>query len=581
MKSLKRIMAYMRSYRLAVVFGIITVILPVAMELLVPRVLQFVVDKGIRGGSMDNIVRGTIIMLAAAVVGAAATLGQGLCRAVLSQGLAYDIRNDLFRHIQSLSFSKLDQMQTGGLMTRISSDVNLVRMFSSNGLALMLRAVLMIVGSLIMVFILDTTLALVMVACLGLAAFIITGFTRKVRPLFSVVQDKLSKLNTVLQESLAGIHVVKAFVREKFEIDRFNSASYDYMRQQIRVGRIAALVTPLLTILTNISIVAVVLIGGRGVIGGRLTLGELIAFTNFFMIGMMPLMLLGNMVSMVSRAEASAERIYELFDMEPGMKLADAPHAPGEMSGDLSIDNVHFHYPGTESEDAAILEGVRFEVKAGQQIALLGATGSGKSSLVHLLPRFYDVTAGSIRIDGIDAKDWEPEVLRTKIALVMQQPILFSGTVRQNIAYGRPDAPLEDVIAAARAAQAHEFVMQMPGQFEAKIESRGANLSGGQKQRLAIARAILINPAILILDDSTSSVDVETEFRIQDALAEREKRSTAIIIAQRINSVLDADQIIILDEGKIVSAGTHGELMENSVQYREIYRSQFGEIGHV
>ena len=581
MKSLRRIMAYMKSYRLAVIFGILTVILPVAMELLVPRVLQYIVDKGIRGGDMSTIVRGTVIMLAAAVVGAAATLGQGLCRAVLSQGLAFDIRNDLFRHIQSLSFGKLDQMQTGGLMTRISSDVNLVRMFSSNGLALMLRAILMIVGSLIMVFMLDTRLALVMVGCLGLATIVITGFTRKVRPLFAAVQEKLSALNTVLQESLAGIRVVKAFVREKFEIGRFGKYSQDYMAQHIRVGRITALVTPFLAILTNLSIVAVVLIGGRGVIGGRLTLGELIAFTNFFMIGMTPLMLLGNMVSMVSRAEASSDRIFELFDMEPGMELVESPHAPVDMSGDLTVEDVHFHFPGTDSADANILEGVRFEVKAGQQIALLGATGAGKSSLVHLLPRFYDVSSGSIRVDGTDVREWSPAALRANIALVMQQPILFSGTVRQNIAYGRPDASLEDVMSAAKAAQAHGFVMQMPGEYEARVEARGANLSGGQKQRLAIARAILINPSILILDDSTSSVDVETEFKIQDALAERDKRATTIIIAQRINSVLDADKIIILDEGKIVSEGTHGELMANSRQYQEIYRSQFGEIGHV
>jgi ATP-binding cassette, subfamily B, multidrug efflux pump len=580
MKSLRRIMAYMQSYRLAVVFGVLTVILPVAMELLVPRVLQYIVDKGIRGGDMSTIVRGSAIMLVAAIVGAAATLGQGLCRAVLSQGLAFDIRNDLFRHIQSLSFGKLDQMQTGGLMTRISSDVNLVRMFSSNGLALMLRAILMILGSLIMVFLLNTRLALVMVACLGLAAFVITGFTRKVRPLFAVVQEKLSALNTVLQESLAGIRVVKAFVRERFEIGRFGEYSQDYMAQHIRVGRITALVTPFLAILTNVSIVAVVLIGGRGVIGGRLTLGELIAFTNFFMIGMTPLMLLGNMVSMVSRAEASSDRIMEIFDMEPGMGLVGSPHSPVDMSGNLTVEDVHFHYPGTDSEDANILEGVQFEAKAGQQIALLGATGAGKSSLVHLLPRFYDVTSGSIRVDDTDVRGWSPEALRASIALVMQQPILFSGTVHQNIAYGRPDASFEDVVSAAKAAQAHGFVMQMPGEYGAKIEARGANLSGGQKQRLAIARAILINPSILILDDSTSSVDVETEFKIQDALAEREKRSTTIIIAQRINSVLDADKIIILDAGKIVSEGTHGELMENSEQYREIYRSQFGEIGH-
>jgi len=471
-------------------------------------------------------------------------------------------------------------MQTGGLMTRISSDVNLVRMFCSNGLSLMMRAVLMIMGSLTMVLILDIRLAFVMVGSLALAAFVITGFARKVRPLFAVVQEKLSVLNTVLQENLAGIRVVKAFVRERFEIGRFGERSEDYMRQHIRVGRITALVMPLLTVLTNTGIVVMVLIGGRDVIGGRLTLGELIAFINFFMIGMTPLMLLGNMVSMVSRAEASAARIAEVFDLESGMELAKLPHAPSELHGNLVVEDVCFGYSSDGDGETSILNGVRFEAKAGQQIALLGVTGAGKSSLVHLLPRFYDVTGGSIRLDGVDVREWPPEALRSHISLVMQQSILFSGTVRQNIAYGRPDAALEDVISVAKAAQAHEFIMQMPGAYDAMIEARGANLSGGQKQRIAIARSLLTDPSILILDDSTSSVDVETEFKIQDALAKREKRSTTIIIAQRINSVLGADKIIILEAGRVVSEGTHRELMEYSPQYREIYRSQFGEIDH-
>ena len=573
-------MSYMRSYRFVVFAGLFTVVLPVAMELLVPRMLQFIVDKGIRGGNMGNIVRGSAVMLGAAVVGAAATLGQGLCRALLSQGLAFDIRNDLFRHIQSLSFDKLDRMQTGGLMTRISSDVNLVRMFSSNGLSLMLRAVLMIAGSLIMVFFLDPRLALVMVASLAIATAIISGFTRKVRPLFAQVQEKLSALNTVLQESLSGIRVVKAFVREKFEIGRFGASSEDYMWQHIRVGRITALVMPLLTVLTNASIVAVVLIGGRDVMGGRLTLGELFAFTNFFMIGMTPLMLLGNMVSMISRAEASAARIMELFDMKSGMELAPSPHAPGNLRGNMSFESTCFRYPGSDGDDKNILDDIRFEAQAGQHVALLGATGAGKSSLVHLLPRFYDVINGSVLVGGVDVRHWNLEVLRSGISLVMQQPILFSGTVRENIAYGRPDAPMDETIIAAKAAQAHEFIMQMPGEYDATIEARGANLSGGQKQRMAIARALLTNPSILILDDSTSSVDVETEFKIQDALAKGGRSPTTITIAQRINSVLDADKIIILEAGRIVAEGTHQELMVNSTQYREIYESQFGEIGH-
>ena len=573
-------MAYMKPYRFTVIVGVFTVVVPVAMELLVPRMLQYIVDQGILAGNMHSVVRGSIVMLSAAVFGAAATLGQGLCRAVLSQGMAFDMRNDLFAHIQTLSFANLDRMQTGELMTRISSDVNLVRMFSSNGLSLILRAVLMIVGSLVMVLILDIRLALVMVASLAIAAIIITGFTRRVRPLFATVQKKLSVLNTTLQENLSGIRVVKSFVRERTETRRFGDASDDYMRQHIRVGRITALVTPLLALMTNAGITILVLTGGRDVVGERLSLGELIAFINFFMIGMSPLMLLGNLVSMISRAETSAARVMAILDIESGMKKAKRPHSQGTVYGNLVFDEISFGYGFADTEDSAILEGVRFEANKGDQIALLGTTGAGKSSLVNLIPRFYDVTGGSIRVDGIDVREWDPESLRANVSLVMQQSILFSGTVRENIAYGRPDASLEEIVRAAKTAEAHRFIEQMPGGYDAVVEARGANLSGGQKQRLAIARAVLTQPAILIMDDSTSAVDVATEFKIRDVMASCNPRPTTIIIAQRINSVLGANKILILEAGRIVSEGTHSELMKNSVQYREIYYSQFGEIGH-
>lgn len=580
MRQLRRLLKYLASYRLVVGLGLLAVILPVAMELLVPRVLQYIIDSGILGGSMQVIWSGSAVMLAAAVLGSAATIGQGICRALLSQGLSYDIRNDLFKHTLSLSFARLDQLQTGGLMTRISSDVDLVRGFSSHGIALILRAILMIVGSLVMVFLMDPSLALFMVAGLAIATALIVLFASKVRPLFAGVQAKLSELNTVLQESLAGIHVVKAFVRERFEVERFAQQSDDYTDRHIRVGRITALVTPILTLLTNASVVAVLVFGGRDVVVGRLTTGELVAFINFFMIGMTPLMLLGNFVAMISRAEASAERILEVLDMEPGLTVAGESYRPSRVRGELAVEGVRFRYATQDQSDSDILDGVSFEAKRGRQVALLGATGSGKSTLVHLIPRFYDVTGGSIRVDGIDVRDWDPEALRGLVSLVMQQPVLFAGTIHENIAFGRPSASRDEVTRVAMEAQAHEFIMEMPGGYDARVESRGSNLSGGQKQRITIARALLTNPAILILDDSTSAVDVETEFKIQQALAARERKPSSIIIAQRINSVLHADRILVLEEGRVVSYGTHAELMETSVQYQEIYQSQFGEIGH-
>ena len=581
-------MRYMRPYRPIVIAGIFTVILPVVMELLVPRLLQYVIDDGIREINMDVIVRGGLAMVAAALVTAVSALGQGICRAHLSQGMAFDMRNDLFSHIQSLPFATLDRMRTGGLMTRISSDVELVRMFLSNGLALLLRATLMIAGSTLMIFMIDWQLGLIMLACLLTAGVIIWNFMQIARPFFNVVQQKLSRLNTIVQENLAGAHLVKAFVREHYEIDRFDDHSYDYMRQNIRVGRILALVMPILTVLTNLGIVAVIWFGGLDVIGGRLSVGELVAFNNYIMIGMAPLLLLGNMVTMASRAEASAARVLELFDNEPLEVASD--DKTGDMRGHITFDNVTFHYSddssmGDEDDFGAqtggngrgnVLENVRFEAHPGQRVALLGATGSGKSTLVSLITRYYDVSGGRVLIDGVDVRDWNIEALRSQTGIVLQHTTLFSGTVRENIAYGKPEATFDEVVVAAKAAQAHDFIMAMPDGYDSIVEARGTNLSGGQKQRIAIARALLIKPRILVLDDSTSAVDLETEIKIQDAMAQHLANTTSLIIAQRINSVLTADQIIVLEAGRIVTSGTHEELLQTSDIYQDIYRSQFG-----
>jgi ATP-binding cassette subfamily B multidrug efflux pump len=581
MTSLRRMTHYIMHYPWSASLGLLTVFLMVATELVVPRALQVVIDQGIRKDNMEAIWSGVLIMLAAAVGSAFATLGQGVFRARLSQGIAFDMRNDLFRHIQSLSFAKLDEMQTGGLMTRISSDVDIIRMFSSNGLSLLLRAWLMIIGSVIMIVWTDWQLSLVMFACLLVAGVVIWIFMRTASPLFSVVQQKLSALNTVIQENLAGIRVVKAFVREDDEIRRFDDYSTDYMRQNIRVGRILALVMPALTALTNLGIVGVIWFGGLSVIDRRMSLGELVAFNTYLMIGMTPLLLLGNMLNMASRAEASAARVLEILDTEPQIQPIDTAYCPNHLRGEVRFEHVSFRYKtnGNDTEDTArngdVLDNISFEVKPCQRVALLGVTGSGKSTLVNLLSRFYDVTGGRILIDGVDVRDWNPEVLRSQIGLVPQTTTLFSGTIRENIAYGKSEASLQEIIAVAQAAQAHDFIMAMPFGYDSIIEARGANLSGGQKQRIAIARALLVKPGILILDDSTSAVDLETEIKIQDALDDMSRLATIFIIAQRINSVLNADQIIILEAGHIAAQGTHAELLHSSPIYQEIYRSQF------
>ncbi|GAB4526700.1 MAG: ABC transporter ATP-binding protein [Anaerolineae bacterium] len=554
---------------------VLSVILPVAMELVVPRALQFVIDQGIRATDMEAVIQGSLMMLAAAGISALATLGQGFCRAWLSQGMAYDMRNELFAHIQTFSFGNLDHMQTGQLMTRLSSDVDIVRIFASTGLSLLMRAVLMIAGSLVMLFLTDWQLSLIMLALLPATGVFIWRIIRLAHPLFTAVQQKLAALNTLVQENLAGVQVVKAFVREQFEISRFEDHNTDYMRQNIRVGRLMAIALPVLTILTNLGIVTIIWLGGKDVIGGRLSLGELVAFNSYLMIGMTPLLMLSNILTMVSQAEASAERVLEVLDTEPLIQAAPSSYQTNRMAGQVIFDNVSFHYAGDDGQE--VLDQVSFVVEPGQRVALLGATGSGKSTLVNLIPRFYDVTGGRLLIDGVDVRDWSLDCLRRQIGIVLQQTTLFSGTVRENIAYGRPDATLDEVIAAAKVAQAHKFIVTLPGGYDSTVEARGANLSGGQRQRIAIARALLISPAILILDDSTSAVDLETEFRLQQALDRLMVGRTTFIVAQRITSVLNADQIIVLESGHIAAQGTHHQLLRSSPIYQEIYQSQLGE----
>ena len=591
MTALSRLMRYMRPYRKEIIIGIITVVLPVSMELLIPYMLQIVIDDGIRAGSLDTIIQASLVMIGAALVSAVATLGQGIMRARLSQGIAFDMRNDLFQHIESLPFATLDQLRTGGLMTRISSDVDIIRMFASGGLALILRALLMIIGSTVLVYLANQALSLVMFVSLAVAGIMIWIFMGTASPLFGIVQQKLAGLNTVIQENLAGTALVKAFVREQYEIDRFEDRNVEYMERNIRVGRILALVMPIITVITNVGLVAVIWFGGVDVISGQFSVGELIAFNNYLMIGMTPVLLLGNMVSLTSRAEASAVRVLELFETRPQSRGGDSAYHPEKMQGHVIFENVSFRYTSQAgnndqiartyetangNQTGNVLDQVSFEAKPGQQVALLGVTGSGKSTLVSLISRFYDVTGGRILVDGVDVRDWDPEALRAQIGVAMQQTLLFSGTVRENISYGNPEATLDEVIAAAKAAQAHDFIMSMPEQYNSIVEARGTNLSGGQKQRIAIARALLVSPRILILDDSTSAVDLETEIKIQDALQELMAKATSFIIAQRINSVLNADQIMILDNGQIIARGNHDELMQTSPVYQEIYRSQFG-----
>jgi ATP-binding cassette subfamily B protein len=561
-----------------------------AGNLVSPRLIQVIIDRGITDKNMSVILWMALGLVVLALGRALFQFAQGYLAERASQGVAYDLRNALYAKSQRLSFSYHDQAQTGQLLTRATNDVELVRMFTGMGFLQFLNSVVMLVGSLILLFAMNWRLALVTVVILPLVLGLFSFFGLKARPMFSRVQKKLSALNTILQENLAGVRVVKAFSREPFEAERFGKGNRELLDEFLKVGQLMAFLFPTLFLVFNLSTLAVYWYGGFQVIGGDLTLGQLVAFNTYLMMVMMPVGILGMIVTMISRAAASAERIFEILDAQS--EVADAPdaqHLPS-IEGRVAFEDVHFRYfargergrtaSGERRQTASgkegewVLDEVSFVAEPGQMVALLGATGSGKSTIINLIPRFYDVSEGRITVDGHDVRDVTIESLRSQIGIVLQEATLFMGTVRDNIAFGRPEATMEEIVAAAKAAEAHEFIVSFPDGYDTEVGERGVTLSGGQKQRIAIARALLLDPRILILDDSTSSVDFGTEERIQQALDELMKGRTSFVIAQRISTVLNADQILVLDKGRIVARGAHEELMESSPIYAEIYHSQ-------
>jgi ATP-binding cassette subfamily B protein len=488
-----------------------------------------------------------------------------------SQSVAFDMRNDLFAKIQGLSFSYHDRNQTGQLMIRATDDVEKVRLFIGQGLLMAVGAIILLTGTLVILFSTNVRLTLVALPILPIALVLFMIFGSKMGPMFMSIQKRLDKVNTVLQENLSGIKVVKAFTREKSEQKKFNFAADDLMDQQLYVARLFSVLFPFVILIASLGQALVLYFGGRQIIGGTLSLGEWQEFSLYMIFLFMPAAQLGMIITQMSQASASSTRIFEILDVEN--EVVDKPNAISlpEVEGRVKFDGVTFRY--FNSGDP-VLTDVNIDVEPGQTVALLGATGSGKSTIINLLPRFYDPSSGSISIDGYDLRDIKLDSLRTQIGIVLQETILFAGTIRENIAYGKPDASFQDIEAAAKAAAAHEEIMAFPDAYETPVGERGATLSGGQKQRIAIARALLLNPRILILDDSTSSVDLVTEAEIQRALDELMLGRTSFVIAQRISTVINADQILVLDNGQIVARGNHEELLEESEIYAEIYNSQ-------
>jgi len=562
----------MRPYRKLIILNWLFMACLVAADLAVPRMLQRTVDRGIVAGNWDVILQSSLIMVGLILVSAAATVGITVCAVRTSQRLGADLRRDLFAQVLSLSFHNLDQWRTGQLLTRLSSDIQQVTQFTFFTGRMFLRVPLVFVGSLTLMALTNWRLSLMMLFIIPVATVIFLWYTNRAQPMFMQVQRRLDRLNTILQENVAGVRAVKAFVRAAHENARFGKVNDDLTERNIRVGRFLAILPPTLSYLVNLGIVFVIGVGGLLAMRGQLSLGEILAFNSYLLWVMMSLSHLGMMVSFISASAASAQRIYEVLDQTS--TVMDGDTVLSGATGRAALQGVDFAYAGHEHEP--VLQDINLTITPGQTVALLGATGSGKSTLISLLPRFYDVERGQVTLEDHDVRALTLESLRAQIGLTPQETILFSGTIRDNIRYGRPDASDEEVVAAAQAAQAHDFVTGFPEGYDTLLGQRGVNLSGGQKQRLAIARALLVQPRLLILDDSTSSVDVETEVKIQEALDASGKERTTLLVAQRISSVLGADQIVVLDGGRIMAMGSHRELLATCAIYREIYESQLG-----
>lgn len=541
----------------------------VAMDLMQPRLVQHIIDAGIEQGDQGVVVRTGLLMLSLAVIGC---IGGVLCgifaiRASMSYGA--DIRGTLFRKVQSLSFGNLDRLETGGLITRLTNDVTQLHEAMLMVLRIMVRAPLLLIGSLVLSIITAPTLALMYLALVPVLVVTVILIISRAFPRFKLSQERLDVINGVIQENLAGVRVVKAFARHDFEQRRFGRANENLRNATIRAIMNVILVMPIMMLTVNAGILGTLWFGGHQVNDGDLDIGQLIAFSNYLMQSLFALLMVAMLTVNFSRAGASAERVCEVLDAEPDIENPPTPIADFRASGEVRFDHVTFSYPGV---DRPVLTDITFTAEAGKVLAILGSTGSGKSSLIGLIPRFYDVDAGQVLIDGVDVREIDEHQLRDKVAIALQESVLFSGSIRDNIAFGNPNATDEEIRAAAVAAQADPFIQELPDGYTSTVGQRGVNLSGGQKQRIAIARALVKRAPILILDDSTSAVDVATEGRIQDALAELDQ--TSIIVAQRISAVATADHILVLDDGHIVAQGTHDELMVVSEIYRDIYQSQ-------
>lgn len=566
---------YIRSYGKPFSVAIVLVMIEALCDLLLPTLMAEMIDEGVAGKQLDVIWRLGGFMLLITSIGALSAFARNMISSHVSQSFGAELRADLFRKTQSLSFENLDQFDRASLITRLTNDVTQVQVFVNGMMRIFVKAPIICLGSLIMAIRLNPDLAVVLAVVVPVVGLLIAINMKIGFPFFSQVQKSLDRINGVIREFLSGVRVVKAFNRYDYEVEKFNRANEQFQMKSTVAMRLMSIFHPGIALTVNLGIVAVLWLGGLGVEDGQMQVGHIIAFINYMTQILFSLMLIAMVFTMFVRARASVERIGEVFSEQDRMTFTEQSGTDSHEKGKVEFENVSFSYHGTLGD--LVLKNVTFACRPGETIGIIGSTGSGKSSLVHLIPRFYDVTAGLIKVDGEDIRNLNPKRLREKMALVPQKTMLFTGTVQDNLRWGKEKATFEEMEAAAKMAQAHEFIADSPEGYETRIGQGGVNFSGGQKQRLSIARALVRKPRILILDDCTSAIDAATEAKIKDALRQYVRGMTCLIIAQRITSVIDADQIIVMDRGEIVGQGSHQELLNSCRVYREIFQSQMGE----
>ena len=573
MKSLTRVLKNLRAYLWLALGATASLLLLTAANAVTPQLFRRGIDEGIAKQNLNVVLVTGAMMVGVAIARGLFNFGQSYWAESVSQGIAYRLRAQVFRKIETLSFSYHDQAQTSQLLTRITSDIEQIRSFIGTSLLQVMSAVVTLVTVATILLIMNWQLALVGLAAVPIAGALISRFFRQNRPLFSQVQQRLGDLNEVLRENLLGVRVVKAFAREPVELARYEQANGRLVAVYLKTISAIRNTFPFIFLTSNLVTIAVIGYGGAQVIDGTFTLGELVAFNAYLSSLIQPVLLIGFAAPVISQAAASADRVYEIIDAP--IDITNRPNAAPFLNcgGRITFENVWFRYPGATDPT---LQNISFETKPNELIAILGMTGSGKSTVVNLLQRFYDTTEGAVRIDGRDVRDFDLESLRSRIGIVFQETTLFSGTLRDNIAYAKPNAPMKDVIEVAKTAHIHDFIEGLPEGYDTLVGERGVGLSGGQKQRIAIARTLMTDYKILILDDSTSAVDAETAAQIQVALDKlmRERTCNAFVIAQRISTIQSADRILLIDNGKLAAQGTHEALMRNSALYGAILESQ-------